>query len=165
AYQDDDNYVDLSRMFGNGQSIEIFNEIGQSTTSINRVSLTNSGNLILRIDRSGSTYTGFYSTDGGSTFVNMGNTTVDLNNPKMALQIGSNQGAVINADLSWVEIILAAPLPAPVLSSASPASANQGQTLSVTLTGANFQNGATCSFGANITVNSCAFNSATPLTA
>jgi hypothetical protein len=34
----------------------------------------------------------------------------------------------------------------------------------VILTGSNFQSGATCSFGAGITVNSCAFNSATQLT-
>lgn len=166
AYQDDDNYVDLSRMFGSGaQNVEIFNEIGQSTTEVNRMQLTNTGNLILRIDRAGNTYTGSYSTDGGNTFTTVGSTTVTLNSPKMALQIGSNLGATITADLAWVEIMQSAPLPAPTLASAAPASANQGQTLNVVLTGTNFQTGATCNFGANITVSSCTFNSATQLTA
>jgi hypothetical protein len=58
------------------------------------------------------------------------------------------------------------PPPPPTLTSVNPTSGGQGQNLtSVILTGSNFQNGATCSFGAGITVNSCAFNSATQLTA
>ncbi len=56
--------------------------------------------------------------------------------------------------------------PPPVLSSVNPNSGAQGQNLtSVILTGSNFQTSATCNFGAGITVNSCAFNSATQLTA
>jgi hypothetical protein len=52
------------------------------------------------------------------------------------------------------------------VSSINPNSGAQGQSLpSVIITGSNFQTGATCSFGAGITVNSCAFNSATQLTA
>jgi hypothetical protein len=58
------------------------------------------------------------------------------------------------------------PLPPPSLSSVNPNSGAQGQSLtSVVLTGSSFQNGATCSFSAGITVNSCTFNSATQLTA
>jgi len=52
------------------------------------------------------------------------------------------------------------------VSSVNPNSGAQGQSLpSVIITGSNFQTGATCSFGAGITVNSCTFNSATQLTA
>jgi hypothetical protein len=58
------------------------------------------------------------------------------------------------------------PPPPPTLTSINPTSGAQGQNLSsIILTGSNFQSGATCSFGAGITVNSCAFNSATQLTA
>src|SRR6202171_5174147 len=58
------------------------------------------------------------------------------------------------------------PPPPPSASSVNPNSGTQGQSLpSVIITGSNFQSGATCSFGAGITVNSCAFNSATQLTA
>ncbi len=55
---------------------------------------------------------------------------------------------------------------ATALISVNPTSGAQGQNLTgVILTGINFQSGATCSFGAGITVNSCTFNSATQLTA
>ena len=55
---------------------------------------------------------------------------------------------------------------APAVSSVTPTSGGPGQTLpSVVITGSNFLNGATCSFGAGITVSSCTFNSATQLTA
>src|SRR6185437_15192671 len=55
--------------------------------------------------------------------------------------------------------------PPPTLTSLNPTSGGQGQNLTVTLTGSNFRGAATCMFGAGITVNSCAFNSATQLTA
>jgi len=56
--------------------------------------------------------------------------------------------------------------PPPSASSVNPNSGAQGQSFpSVIITGSSFQSGATCSFGAGITVNSCAFNSATQLTA
>ena len=56
--------------------------------------------------------------------------------------------------------------PPPTVSSVSPNSGAQGQNLpTVTISGSNFQSGATCSFGAGITVNSCAFISSTQLTA
>jgi len=59
-----------------------------------------------------------------------------------------------------------APPPPPTVTSVNPNSGTQGQSLpSVIITGSNFQSGATCSFGAGITVNSCTFNSATQLTA
>jgi len=40
-----------------------------------------------------------------------------------------------------------------------------GQTFNAVIEGFNFKSGATCAFGAGITVNSCTFNSATRLTA
>src|SRR6266850_1361178 len=59
----------------------------------------------------------------------------------------------------------APPPPPPTLSSISPTSGQQSQTLNDILTGTNFLSGASCSFGTGITVNSCAFNSATQMTA
>src|SRR4029077_14993300 len=56
--------------------------------------------------------------------------------------------------------------PPPSVTSVNPNSGAQGQSLlSVIVTGSNFQSGATCNFGAGITVNSCTFNSAIQLTA
>ncbi len=72
------------------------------------------------------------------------------------------QSATLNNGFS----VTAAALPAPTITSATPNAGAQSQNLaSVILTGTNFQSGATCSFGAGITVNSCAFTSATQLTA
>src|SRR5882762_10171141 len=56
--------------------------------------------------------------------------------------------------------------PPPTVNSVNPSSGTQGQSLpSVIITGSNLQSGATCNFGAGITVNSCTFSSASQLTA
>jgi hypothetical protein len=65
-----------------------------------------------------------------------------------------------------ITLIVGTPAPPPSVSSVNPNSGTQGQSLpSVVITGSAFQSGATCNFGAGITVNSCTFNSATQLTA
>ena len=65
-----------------------------------------------------------------------------------------------------VRTITVTTTPAPTLSNASPNSGAQGQNgITVSLTGTNFLTGATCAFGSGITVQSCAFASATLLTA
>ncbi len=78
----------------------------------------------------------------------------------------TNPGSQSSTLTNGFTVTAAGPAPAPILSSINPNSGAPGQTLaSVILTGSNFQSGATCSFGSDITVNSCAFNSATQLTA
>ena len=78
----------------------------------------------------------------------------------------TNPDGQANTLTNGFSVTAAGPAPAPILTSVNPSSGTQGQTLtSVILTGSNFQSGATCSFGSGITVNSCAFNSATQLTA
>ena len=86
--------------------------------------------------------------------------------------LGSRNVSVTNPDTqsstlsNGFTVTMAGPPPPPTLSSVNPNSGAQGQNLSsVILTGSNFQSGATCLFGAGITVNSCTFNSATQLTA
>jgi hypothetical protein len=65
-----------------------------------------------------------------------------------------------------ISITVGTPAPPPSVGSVNPSSGAQGQSLSnVVITGGSFQSGATCSFGASITVNSCTFNSASQLTA
>ncbi|HVZ59746.1 MAG TPA: IPT/TIG domain-containing protein [Terriglobales bacterium] len=166
AYQDDDNYVDVNRAFVTNSHMEMFREIGQATAYTSTViPITNTGNLILRLDRSGTTYTGFYSTDNGATWASLGSVTVNLTNPRLAIMSGASTAGTPTADIAWAEILRPAPASPPTVSSAAPNAATQSQVLNVTLTGANFQSGATCSFGSGITVNSCTFNSATQLTA
>jgi hypothetical protein len=61
---------------------------------------------------------------------------------------------------------LSAQAPQPTVGSVYPPSGYQGENLpSVIIRGSAFQSGAQCNFGADITVNSCTFNSAAQLTA
>jgi Domain of unknown function (DUF1929)/Bacterial Ig domain/Kelch motif len=84
----------------------MFREVAQSTAYVTTAALSNTGNLILRLDRAGTTYSGFYSTDGGVTWNSLGSTTVNLTNPKLAIMIGANTaGTTPVVDLAWVEIL------------------------------------------------------------
>jgi acid phosphatase len=169
AYQDDDNYVIINRFYDAGQIVVLAHEQAAAGTELSRVPLTNTGDLILRIDRNtlNNRYATSYSTDGGATWVALpGNVQRTLSNPRLAIEIDYDlTGTVPSADLAWVEVVRAPTQLAPILTASSPNSGRQGQTISVTLTGSNFTSGATCGFGPGITVNSCVLNSSTQLTA
>jgi hypothetical protein len=107
AYQNDDNYVSLNRIFGsNGSVVEIFREITQTPSLMTKRAITSTGNLILRIDRRNTKYTGLYSTDGGVTWTTIASVNHTLTNPKLAIQVGGDSsGTIINADLAWVEYV------------------------------------------------------------
>jgi Bacterial Ig domain len=78
----------------------------------------------------------------------------------------TNPGGQSSTLTNGFTVTTAAPPPPPTVTSVNPNSGAQGQSLpSVVIAGSNFQNGAGCSFGAGITVNSCTFNSGTQLTA
>jgi len=115
------------------------------------------------------------STDGGNTFpvalaastANDGTEAVTLPNTPTAQArvrvscVGNVFFDISNADFTIAE---ASGLPAPTLTSISPASGNIAGGTPVTLTGTDFVNGATVRFGAVAAV-SVTFNSATSLTA
>ncbi len=170
AYQDDDNFVLLGRMEDGSPTVEFYQETaGTPASDAGFKLLTNTGNLILRVDRNAAnnTYTAFYSTDGGNTWVANGSLVKALTNPRLAVVVGANYaGTQPTADLSWVQIVSPGSAAVPTLTSVAPNSGAQAQSLSsVVLTGTNFLSGPTCSFGAGIAVNSCTFNSSTQLTA
>jgi hypothetical protein len=78
----------------------------------------------------------------------------------------TNPDSQIGALPNGFTVTTGGPPPPPTVNSVNPNSGAQGQNLpSVIITGSNFQSGATCNFGAGITVNSCTFNSVTQLTA
>jgi regulation of enolase protein 1 (concanavalin A-like superfamily) len=166
-YQDDDNYLDLDRNFVNGTSIETFTEKGASVSYVNRLPLTNTGNLIMRIDQtSPNNYATYYSVDNATTWTQIGSTTVTLSNAKLAIEPSTDlTGTFPTVDLAWVQILTPGILPPPSVLSVSPNSGTQGQNLNVVIAGNNFVSGPTCNFGAGITVNSCAYNSAGQITA
>jgi PKD repeat protein len=172
AYQDDDNYVALTRqMDGNppAADMEFFGEQGAVAMPGGSIqALSNTGNLLLRLDRNApaNTYTAFYSTNAGASWTAMGSLIQVLNNPRLAIVTGANAaGTSLTADLAWVEIIRPGTAAPPTISFISPGSGVQGQSANVVMTGSNFQSGAQCSFGIGIAVTSCAFNSASQLTA
>ncbi|MBI3756920.1 MAG: IPT/TIG domain-containing protein [Deltaproteobacteria bacterium] len=172
AYQNDDKYISVRRNYNSsagGPSVGGMYEVNGVGTVVERRGLTNTGNLILRLDRNltTNTYIPYYSVDGGTTWISLtGIPAVVLSNPRLAIQVGANLAASTqSADLAWVEVIHPNSLPAPTVSGVAPGTCEQGQQCTVTVTGTNFQSGAACTFGAGVTVNSCAFISATQLTA
>ncbi len=98
----------------------------------------------------------FKSTDGGSTWSNMSG----------AVSTSAHTVTLTGID-SFSKWTAASPLPAPTLTSISPSTGVIGNTLNMTITGANFGLGATSvSFsGGGITVNSVTVNSSAQLTA
>ena len=170
AYQDDDNYVIVDRMMNGQPYMEYYREQGAVVPGgITFTPLTNTGNLILRLDKDAApnTWKGYFSTDGGNTWVSVGTQVQALNTPRLGIHIGANFGTTTpNADVAWAEIVRPGGPPAPTITSLSPTSATQGQSLLVVvMTGTNFALGATCDFGAGITVSSCTLNSSSQLTA
>src|SRR6267142_2104546 len=113
------------------------------------------------------------SVDGGTTWhpavgrENWTYTTTFNNNATVNIRSrAADDSGNLEVPGPGIIITVGTPAPPPSLGSVNPNSGAQGQSLpSVVITGSNFQSGATCSFGAGITVNSCAFNSATQLTA
>jgi hypothetical protein len=97
-----------------------------------------------------------------TTNISIGSTATTGTRDITATNPGGQSGILTNG----FTVTAPAPPPPPTVNSLNPNSGTQGQTLSsVVIAGANFQTGATCSFAAGITVNSCAFNSGTQLTA
>ena len=113
------------------------------------------------------------SVDGGTTWhpavgrENWSYTTTFNNNATVNIRSRAvDDSGNLEVPGPGITITVGTPAPPPSVGSVNPNSGAQGQSLSsVIITGSNFQSGATCSFGAGITVNSCTFNSATQLTA
>src|SRR5207245_1178833 len=101
AYQDDDTYVSVRRNYNSGAggpSLGGMYEIEGVGTVVERRTLTNSGNLILRLDRNPTTntYSPFYSTNGGTTWIPLvGIPSVVLNNPRVGIQVGANAAGTL----------------------------------------------------------------------
>ncbi|MGH8553672.1 MAG: Ig domain-containing protein, partial [Methylococcales bacterium] len=77
----------------------------------------------------------------------------------------TNRAAPPATDTKTFTLVVDPGVVQPGIASISPARGDPGDTISVTINGSNFQNGATSNFGAGITVNSTDFVSSTRLTA
>jgi regulation of enolase protein 1 (concanavalin A-like superfamily) len=105
AYQDDNNYVQVTRIYNNGNKVTFAREVNGSPSIVNSVLETAIGNLHLRLDRDLATQgiTAYYSLNGAD-WISLGSVTQTLSNPRLAIFIGASLGGFPNVDLEWVEI-------------------------------------------------------------
>ena len=105
AYQDDDNYVQITRIYNVGNEITFARESSGNPSVLTSVVETATANLYLRLDRDLTTQaiSAYYSRDGVSWFA-MGRTTQTISNPHLAIFVGASPSGLPNADLSWVEV-------------------------------------------------------------
>jgi regulation of enolase protein 1 (concanavalin A-like superfamily) len=114
AYQDDDNYVQVTREYNDGDKVSLVQEIGGSPDGLQSASVSATTNLHLRLDQDVATgmLSAYYSLTG-TNWVALGSVTQALNGPRVGIVVGSSPGGYPNADLAWVEVM--APQTAPVL--------------------------------------------------
>jgi len=102
VYQDDDNYLRLSRQYGNGDTVDLRLEVNGVAVT---VSLPESATTVyLRIAREGDSYTASYGTDG-SSWTLVGGKNMHVINPKVG--IGSECGpstTEIPADFDYFQL-------------------------------------------------------------
>lgn len=84
VYQDDDNYLQLTRVYSEGDYVRIKTEIGGVTSVIILPEVISATTLYLRIDKKGNDYYGFYSIDG-VTWVFVGQENLLLTNTSVGL--------------------------------------------------------------------------------
>ena len=110
AYEDDDNYVILSRNYNNGQSIEFAGEDSGSYSIYSQVTAPTSSNIFLRLDRalSTDTLTAFISIDGNSWTALPGAVNKVLTNSRLAVINGANLSDIDipEADIEYAEIVV-----------------------------------------------------------
>ena len=153
AYQDDDNYVNLTRIFNGTNLVAFAAEQGANPSVVNSASVT-ATSFYLRLDRNlaTNTITGSYSLDG-VTWVQVSSTVMALNNPQLAIFAGGSPSGLPNAKITWAEVD-AGPLALAVSSlSMTPSSVTGGGSSqgTVTLNGAAPTGGATVLLGSSNT--------------
>jgi hypothetical protein len=105
AYQDDDNYVQVTRIYNGGNKVILAREINGSASVLNSVSVSATSNLYFRLNRNPATgnVTGYYSLNG-TTWTSLGSVVQTLNNPRFAIVTGASPGGLPAADISWAEV-------------------------------------------------------------
>jgi hypothetical protein len=107
AYQDDDNYVQVVRIYtNNNNEVEFDREVNASPTILRHVSQTATSNLYLRLDRDPATetITGYYSLNGVD-WTSLGSVVQSLSHPRLGIFVGTSPSAFPNADVAWAEVL------------------------------------------------------------
>jgi cytochrome c len=101
VYQDDDNYLQLTRVYSDGSYVRIKTEIGGVTSTIYAPEVVSDTTLYLRIDKQGNDYYGFYSLDG-ITWEFVGQENLPLSNTSVGLFAANGPTPLeINADFDF----------------------------------------------------------------
>jgi hypothetical protein len=105
AYQDDDNYVQISRTFEGFNRILFTNEEGGTAINLNSNEESATSNIFLRLDRdpSSETITSYYSLNG-TDWIKSGTVVHTLINVRLGIETGASPGGFPAADIAWAEI-------------------------------------------------------------
>ncbi len=105
AYQDDDNYVQISRTFEVINRIMFTSESGGKAVNLNSVPETGTTNLYLRLDRDtiAQIIRSYYSSDN-EAWIKVGEVARSLSNARLAIETGASPGGFPNADFEWAEV-------------------------------------------------------------
>lgn len=106
VYDDDDNYVLLTRSFNVGQRVSLVNEVaGNAQIVLAQTSTATS--LRLRLTRSGSTITAAMSTNGGSTWTPAGSVTSTRAFSRLVLLTGADAQSTSQPTAVYDEVVVA----------------------------------------------------------
>ena len=105
AYQDDDNYVSLTRVFNEGGKVSFIAETQAAANVIKSIAETATRDIQLRLDRNPATHLirAYYSPDG-ENWRFLGSTTRNLSNPRLGIVTGGSGGGYPAADVAWAQI-------------------------------------------------------------
>jgi regulation of enolase protein 1 (concanavalin A-like superfamily) len=105
AYQDDDNYVEMVRIFNGANNVAFAMEQYGSPAVLASAGVTQT-TLYLRLDRDATDkITGYYSADG-TNWTSVGSITQTLTNPRLGIIVAASPSGFPNADISWVEVTI-----------------------------------------------------------
>ena len=110
VYQDDHNYLKLVRCYNGANRVHYAKETGGTYTMVNETAQA-ATTVYLKIAKSGTTYTGYYNTDGSENWIQVGSTSVSLNNVKCGLACFA--GPATDADFDWYDDGTAGATPTP----------------------------------------------------
>ncbi len=102
VYKDDDNYIKLTRCYADGNTLNYAKEVGAIYSDDGFASVS-STTVYLKIIKTGTTYTLYYNTDGGSTWNQVKQYTGV--NFGTSFKVGLlSQSTAISADFDWFDV-------------------------------------------------------------
>jgi beta-xylosidase len=104
-YQDDDNYLNLLHVYDHGVWMSFHKEVNGNLSYTAYPQQVPTSTLYLRIDKQGTTFTGYFS-DDGIDWIQVGQQTITLNNPKIGVAACNGYDGVteIPADFDFFQL-------------------------------------------------------------